>query len=264
MNEFDNEKYRTRKALKTLYQRIQNEIRGIIIYSIKKKGLNYAYQAVPREIMLRLFDEYNLNLKYLEKFVDMNYLMSIKPMESNHKTFGQLYTLTIECDKIITLLQEDISDMNISQKFINQLNSLKEDIENENIPDYGIQKNLEKSIELFEKGDVVSSALFASRVISYTINQFRIDEDLIKENLIKKNKDSKIKLIIKDCIAKSLIDKDNKSYVNNLLQYIHLARNRLTHDVLFFPEASECLGILSNSIELVKLKIKFDEKLQSE
>lgn len=255
-------KKKTKKALKSLYQRIQKETEGLIKHCIVSKSkIEYAHQAAPWEIMIRLLNEYNLNLQFVKETLNVNFLIKIQPSNDTRNMFGQLFTLLIECEKVIQILEEEKKDGEIPLKCVNQLKSLKDDIEKENIIDFGIKKNIEKSIDLFERGEIICSALFASRVISYTIDQFNIDNALIEENNAKKNRESYINLIIKDCIAKGLIDKHNRNYINNLLQYIKLARNKLTHNVLIFPEAAECLGILSNSIELIKLKNKFDEYL---
>ena len=139
------------------------------------------------------------------------------------------------------------------------MDSLKEDFEKISISDLGIIKNIEKSIELFESGDTLCSALFASRVVSYTIDKFNIEEELIRENEKRKNIKSFIELIVEDCINKGIIDKEKKKYQSNFLLYIKLARNLLMHELLFFPEVAESLGILSNSINLLKLKKKFDQ-----
>ncbi|MFX1366962.1 MAG: hypothetical protein ACFFCE_04375 [Promethearchaeota archaeon] len=255
-------KKKKKKALRSLYQRIQREAENVINQCLASSSkIKYAQQAAPREIMIRLLDEYNINLKFVEEATECNFLFKIQPSNDTWDMFGQLYRLVTECEKIVHILEEEKTDKGITQKFINQLKSLKDDIEKENIIDYAIKKNLEKSIDLFERGEIICSALFSSRVISYTIDQFTIDKKLIEENDAKKKKENFINLIIKDCINKGLIAKDNKNYINNLLQFIKLARNKLTHNVLFFPEAAECLGILSNSIELIKLKNKFDDYL---
>lgn len=185
--------------------------------------------------------------------------MSISYSGESYKDFGILFTLIAECEKIVYILEGEKKQENIPVKLINKLNSLKDEFNKLNITNLGIIKNIEKSIDLFERGETLCSALFASRVISYTIDKFDIDEELIKENETRKNKKSFIELIIEECIKKGIIDKDKKEYQSNFLLYIKLARNLLMHNLLFFPEVAESLGILSSSINLLKLKKKFDQ-----
>ena len=163
-----------------------------------------------------------------------------------------MYKRQAECDKIIGLLQED-EKKELTPQIKNKLSSLREQLEELQISDLGIVKNIEISIEMYEKGNILCSALFASRVISYTIDQFEIDKELIEENEKKKNKKSFIELITIDCINKGIIEKNEKKYQSNFLSYIKLARNLLTHELLFFPTVAESLGILSNSIKLLDL-----------
>ena len=260
---FDKKK---KKALRMLYLRIQREIRNLInIATIKSTSISpliKPHQEVSIKVMRRLLDEYNLNLKYVGQFTDVNFLIKIDPYNYSEDMFGQLYRIIAECEKIISLLEEDrIREVH---KYENQLNSLKNEIVKLNSIDFGIKKNIMKSINLFERGELICSTFFASRVISYIISQFNINEQLLDENKKKKKKESRISIFIKDCISKGLIDKSNQQYINNLLQYIQLGRNMLTHNILFFPESAECLGILSNTIELIKLRNKFEEYLQKE
>jgi len=253
-----------KKALKMLYLRIQREIRNLIqIATIKSASMPLIdpHQEISNKVMRGLLDEYNSNLKYVGEFIDNNFLIKIDPLNYSEDMFAQLYRIISECEKVISLLEED--KVREVHKYENQLNSLKNEIKKLNLIDLGIKKNIMESINLFERGEIICSTFFASRVISYTISQFNIDEQIIDENEKKKKKESRISIIIKDCISKGLIDKGNKQYINNLFQYITLGRNMLTHDILFFPESAECLGILSNTIELIKLKSKFDEYLQN-
>ncbi|MFX1317269.1 MAG: hypothetical protein ACFE9T_15510 [Promethearchaeota archaeon] len=253
-----------KKALRSFYQKIQQETKNLINQAIlKSTALSHLiepHQQAPFKVMSRLVDEYNLNLAYVREIIDVNFLIKIEPYKfDSGDMYGQLYRLITECEKIISLLEED--RVREVQQYINQLKSLEDEIEKLDRIEFGIKKNIIKSVDLFERGEIICSTFFASRIISYLIAQFDIDEKLIKENNAKKSKESRVSLIIKDCIAKGLINKENKQYINNLLQYINLARNKLIHEILFFPEAAECLGILSNTIELIKLKDKFDEYL---
>jgi len=72
---------------------------------------------------------------------------------------------------------------------------------------------------------------------------------------------SKRKIIDLDCINKGIIEKNEKKYQSNFLSYIKLARNLLTHELLFFPNDAESLGILSNSIKLLDLYKNHSELL---
>ncbi len=162
---------------------------------------------------------------------------------------------------IILLEEEEEKKEEITPQINNKLSSLREQLKDFQISDLGIVKNTKISIEMFEKGNILCSALFASRVISYTLDQFDIDKELIEENQKKKNQKSFIELITIDCINKAIIEKNEKKYQNNFLSYIKLARNLLTHDLLFFPNDAEALGILSKSIILLDLFKRHNEQL---
>ncbi len=262
MNDAKQKKKQEKKGFQALYKSIKKQSEKVLEQTIKKSGIKFAYQEVRGDILDSLFGTFNKNLSSVNKLLDNpreNILSSISYSGEPFNDFGKLYTVIAECEKIIYLLEEEKKQKTIPYKLKNRLDSLKEDFKKIGIFDLGIIKNIEKSIELFESGDTLCSVLFASRVISYTIDKFDIDEELIKENEIRKNKKGFIELIVEECIKKGIIDKDKKEYQSNFLLYIKLARNLLIHKLLFFPEAAECLGILSNSINLLKLKKKFDQ-----
>lgn len=262
MNDAKQKKKQEKKGFQALYKSIKKQSEKVLEQSIKESGIKFAYQEVRADVLSSLFGTFNKNLSLVNKLLDNpkeHILRSISYSGESYNDFGKLYTVIAESEKIINLLEEEKEHEIIPDKLKNRLDSLKEDFEKISISDLGIIKNIEKSIELFESGDTLCSALFASRVVSYTIDKFNIEEELIRENEKRKNKKSFIELIVEDCINKGIIDKEKKKYQSNFLLYIKLARNLLMHELLFFPEVAESLGILSNSINLLKLKKKFDQ-----
>ena len=266
MNDIKGKEKQEKRGLQALYKSIKMQSENILKQTIQKSGLKFAYQEVKAGVLSNLFNTFNKNLTLVNQLLDNvgeHTLRSIIYSGESYHDFGILYTIIAECEKIINLLEEGKDQERIPDKLKNKLDSLKEDLEKIDISNLAINKNIEKSIDLFERGEILCSALFASRVISYSIDKFDIDEDLIKENDKRKKKKSFIELIVEDCINKGIIDKDKKDYQSNFLTYIKIARNLLIHELLFLPDAAESLGILSNSIKLLKLKKKFDEKLQN-
>jgi len=213
-----------------------------------------------------IIKSFNDNLKYLVNILDKSQFEIIKQISFRNSydeqkfNYGQLIPLIAECEKIIGLLEVE-ETKEITPQIKNKLSSLREQLETIEIPDLGINKNIEISIEMFENGNILCSVLFASRVISYTLDQFKINKKLIEENENIKSQKSYIELITLDCINKGIIKKNEKKYQSNFLSFIKLARNLLTHNLLFFPDVAESLGILSNSITLLDLYKSHNELL---
>ena len=261
---------KSKKALKALYSSIRENAYGVLGAASKSvRSFEDAYLAVTSEVSCGIIKSFNENLKFLRYILDKNHFEFIKEVSfidsSSEKKFnyGQLLPLIAECEKILGLLEEEEKPKEITPQIKNDLSSLREQLEDLQITDLGIIKNIEISIEMFEKGNILCSVLFASRVISYTLEQFKIDKELIEENenKNKKSKKSYIELISIDCINKGIIEKNEKKYQSNFLLYIKLARNLLTHELLFFPNAAESLAILSNSIKLLDLYKSHNELL---
>ena len=256
----------SKKALRALYSSIKRNTYEVLSAASKSvRSFGNAYQAVPSSVSCGIIKSFNENLKFLEYILDKKHFEFIKEISfkdseyENKFNYGQLIPLIAECDKILGLLEEEKKE--ITPQIKNKLSSLREQLEDLQILDLGIVKNIEISIEMFEKGNILCSVLFASRVISYTLDQFKIDKELIEENEEKKNKKSYIELISIDCINKGIIKKNEKKYQSNFLSFIKLARNLLTHELLFFPDDAEALGILSNSIKLLDLYKSHNELL---
>ncbi|KKN20926.1 hypothetical protein LCGC14_0930590 [marine sediment metagenome] len=264
MTDNDNKKeIKSKKAMKALYSSIRESAHAVLGAASKSStSFEYAYQKVQSEVSQSIIKSFNENLNFLEYVLDTNNFEFIREIPSNNYqkfNYAQLLPLIAECEKILGLLEEEPRE--ITSQFKNKLSSLREQLEELQIPDLGIIKNMELSIEMFEKGNIFCSVLLASRVISYTINQFLIEKELVKENKNKKSKKSYIELISIDCINKGIIKKNEKQYQSNFLSYIKLARNLLTHELLFFPNNAESLGILSNSITLLDLYKRHNELL---
>ena len=268
-NNENKKELKSKKALKALYSSIKGNTLAVLNSANKSvRSFENAYQAVTSDVSCGIIKTFNENLKFLEYILDKNHFKFIKEIsfkDSQHENnfnYGQLIPLIAECEKILGLLEEE-KPKEITPQIKNDLSSLREQLEDLQITDLGIIKNIEISIEMFEKGNILCSVLFASRVISYTLDQFKIDKELIEENenKNKKSKKSYIELISIDCINKGIIEKNEKKYQSNFLLYIKLARNLLTHELLFFPNVAESLAILSNSINLLDLYKSHNELL---
>lgn len=266
MTDNENKKeLKSKKALKALYSSIKiNTFAVLNVANSSSTSFENASLSITSDVYRGIIKSYNENLKFLEYILDKNHFDFIKEISfidsSSEFNYGQLIPLIAECEKILGLLEEE-KPKEITPQIKNDLSSLREQLEDLQITDLGIIKNIEISIAMFEKGNILCSVLFASRVISYTLDQFKIDKELIEENENKKSKKSYIELISIDCINKGIIEKNEKKYQSNFLSYIKLARNLLTHELLFFPNVADSLGILSNSIKLLDLYKSHNELL---
>ena len=135
--------------------------------------------------------------------------------EEKYPNLGILYSLQSECKKIIAFL--DVRDENvIPTKEIDRLNKLKNEFDQIGVSDFHLIKNVNYSIELYEKGEPVASALVASRVVSAIITQFLSTMELkqaveLNNNQSGKNKKTKEELIIRTCVEKRIIKNDDNS-----------------------------------------------------
>jgi len=268
INKENKKEFRSKKALKALYSSIQKNTYGVLAAASKSvRSFENAYQAVTSDVSCGIIKNFNDNLVLLGNVLDKEHYGFIKGISFKDKqyedkfNYGQLIPLITECEKIIKLLEEEEKPKEITPQIKTKLGALREQLEDLQILDLGITKNIEISIEMFEKGNILCSALFASRVISYTLDQFKIDKELIEENENKNSKKSYIELISIDCINKGIIEKNEKKYQSSFLSNIKLARNLLTHELLFFPNEADSLSILSNSIKLLDLYKSHNELL---
>ena len=256
-----------KKALKVSFISIKKSSQGLINNAIRHLGtVERASESIPTGVSCSIIKAFNESIKGLADVLSQDQIDVIRkiPFETHYSeqafNYGQLLNLAAECEKVISFLEDD-SDKSKKYPFKikNKLSSLRDQIELLEISDLSLKKNVEMSLDLFEEGKTFCSALFASRVISYTIDQIKIEKSLIEENESLKHKQNMVELIITDFVNKGLIKKNEKKYQSNLLMYVKLARNQLLHNLDFVPDDAESLGLLSNSIKLLGLKNKYDE-----
>ena len=177
---------KSKKALNALYSSIKGNTLVVLDSANKSvRSFEDAYLAVTSDVSCGIIKNFNENLAFLEYVLVKRHFEFIKkipfrdsPAEKEFN-YGQLIPLIAECEKILRLLEEE-EIKEITPKIKNKLSSLREQLEDLQIQDLGIVKNIEISIDMFEKGNILCSALFASRVISYTLDQFDIDNELIE------------------------------------------------------------------------------------
>jgi len=127
----------------------------------------------------------------------------------------------------------------------NKLEDLKEKIDKLEISDPDIIRNLNEAIKEIEHGHYLASGLISARIIDFIINQFEgksIDEKV--ENIVKMK----------------LIDRNRKDEIKNLKYAAKLARNYVSHNIRRYPDISDAIVLLGNSITLVKIYEEYKRK----
>jgi hypothetical protein len=166
---------------------------------------------------------------------------SLKDMElytiESKGLITSLNELIIECNVIIGSLKGEISGLSSNQ--LDKLGHLKNEISDvcKNL-DINFEKNLNKSIELSEKGHFLGSALITSRVVDYILNKIK------GENINQK---------IKTLIDSGAIKKDDDKTKEQIIKANKKSRNYLNHRIDTFAEPSDALSLLGDCVTLLKI-----------
>lgn len=253
-----------KKGLSAYFRSMRNEIENKIRHDAE---IEKSYGLAPN------IDSDFINLtvsKFNEKIISVNQinehenLPKFKEYEKSSypsNSYAILQNIKNDCEMIISLFSED--DNVVLDIDINNLNSLREEFGNLGILDLHIQKNIEYAIKLFEKGESFASAIVTSRIMDVVINQIAIPDEIKKQNdQKKKNKKSKVELKIEYLTKLGIINEKEKEMKLNLMKYLKLARNFLTHDLSFYPTNADALGILSNCIQIIDLRQKYDNIIE--
>ncbi len=137
-------------------------------------------------------------------------------------------------------------------KKLDCLDSLKKQL-SELHPDEKTEKNLEIAIELAERNFFLASSLVTTRVIAYIIAQINVPEIIKASNEKRKKPLSYIDLIIHLLRKQGIIPENRANDIPNLVKYGKGARVWVSHDISYFPSASECLSQLGSCFLLLSL-----------
>lgn len=150
---------------------------------------------------------------------------------------GVLRQIETECDRVIGGLESKLSP--VSSKEMDKLNNYRSEIDDLTSDlEPRFLKNINSAIDVFEKGHYLASALISSRVIVYLIDKIPGDDDEGKAEFLK---------------DKEIVErKDEKSFV---MKANRRARNFFSHDIKTFPDSSDALSLLGDSVTLLKIYI---------
>lgn len=148
---------------------------------------------------------------------------------------GLLRRISIECDGVVGFLSAYI--VPLSPQDVDKLHKLRAELSDVTVeldPEY--ERNLIEAINEQEKGHCLASALITSRVINYVLDQ-------IKGGDI----EAKVKFLQDQSIVQR---EDEKAFI---MKACKKARNVFSHDIKFFADPSDSLGLLGDCVKLLRL-----------
>lgn len=190
---------------------------------------------------MKIIGEYNLQYQKVNALgFDLQPVFSDlgRAKDAYGEAVGSLRLVIARCNSVTRFLRNTISP--ISSEQADKLQSLRKELGSFSIdiPEIELSiKNLTEAVDEFESGHFLASALIASRVVAYTLSKIK-----------GKNDDEKIRSLI-DCGA---IPKDRKDIHTSLIKTSRRARNYLSHSIYIFPEPSDSLSSLGDSIGLLR------------
>ena len=151
-NNENKKELKSKKALKALYSSILESTLAVLGAASKSStSFEYAYKAITSDVSCGIIKSFNKNLKFLESILDKNHFELIKKIsfrdtyDEEKFNYGQLIPLIAECKKILGLLEEE-KPKEITPQIKDKLDSLREQLDDLQISDLGIKKNIEISI----------------------------------------------------------------------------------------------------------------------
>ena len=205
--------------------------------------------------LLRSYENARINIESIRTSIDFSLDMMIIPEKSfdQAETEGILYLIKTQCEKALGVLKSKIS-VKLTEKQKDQLNFIRKEIKEIDL-DLKYNKNIELTITHLEKGDYLASALITSRIIVYLFDQIPKDNS--------ENSKEKIKSKIKYLISRGIIDKKQKDQKERIFKYVNSARNYLVHELSYFPEFSDCVTLLGDCVNILKILKKVENLKES-
>jgi len=192
-----------------------------------------------------LVDEYNDSISEVRKIVEISFTsVDIATTRANAK--GVLRQIETQCEKAIRGLRSHLSPISAEeQDRLSKYRSEIEDLASE--LDKKFVKNMNKTIDVFEEGHYLASTLISSRMVTYLIDRIPGEDDEEKADFLEK----------KGMIEES----DEESF---LIKVKRQARNYFSHDIKAYPDSSDALSLLGDSVKLLKLYIDLKEEISDE
>lgn len=149
--------------------------------------------------------------------------------------------MSVECMKGTEYLEAEISA--IPARDLDKLKSLREDLKAilQDLPDPDLEKNVVQAIDEYEKGCFLGSALIFGRVVTFVVAKIP-GADV----------DEKIRYLRE----KQIIGKEEKDVEQHMIKGNKKSRDVLSHDLRNYPDSSEALSMLTESVILLKVLSK--------
>jgi len=190
---------------------------------------------------IMLLDEYNQSRIEVDKVVKFSIPYFSRP-NTLSEAKGVLRQVSVECDEVIGVLRSLI--IPVSPEDADKLNKLRAEIAEVTIKlDPAYEKNLNQAINEYEKGDYLASALITARVIIYILSQIegKTDEEKIR--------------FLQD---RNIIKKDREDMREFIIKASKKARHFFSHDIKIFADPSDAIGMLGDSVKLLKIWAKLE------
>jgi len=223
--------------------------RRTLIRTINPSGIFEIRGILEQKIIeaKRIIDEYNSHYYRAANVLNIG-LQPVTIVESSEGAIlGSLRQTIVRCDSVVGFVRDTISP--ISPQEADRLQSLRGQLGriSADIPEIdSITKNIEEAVREYEKGHFLASTLVISRVIVYILSRLEGKTD-----------DERIRLLV----SSGVIPKDREDIHTFILKTCRKARNYLSHDIRVFPDSSDSLSLLGDSVTLLNYFILYTKSL---
>jgi hypothetical protein len=178
--------------------------------------------------------------------VDLWDLAEIYPVKNVDALSAEnmLRHIEIQCDKGAEALADII--ISIPKEELDKLDSLRKELRelSYSLTDVNYETNFVQAIDECEKRHWLASALISSRVIAHAL-----------DNLPGDNMENKVKSLEE----KNILDKKGKDVGEFILKASKKARNYFSHDIKAFPDPSDAISLLGDTIAILRIIVKLEE-----
>ncbi len=170
----------------------------------------------------------------------------ITPKKKKLTSEGICRKMIIDCDTIITTIENIISSLSIKQKSV--LEPLQKDINElcKNL-DTDFEMNLNKAIKNLNDGDSLGSSLIIARILDYMLSQLASNKDISGNSITEK---------MKTLADNNIIDADIEIVTNLIIKAQKKVRNALDHTISYSPDSSEAISLLGDCVSVMKIYTK--------
>lgn len=213
------------------------EVNGLIeqFKSIKKHIQNRTFD--HSDTIIEKFNEAAYNFNSIKEKYKINSIILFEYGVSRYDE-STLIKISIDCDKVLGVLET--LNTSLPKEELDKLTSLREELIDisEHLPEINFEKNMSEAIKEYENKHYLASALISSRVIVGTLEKIpgKTDEDRIK--------------FLQE---KGFIKEKELDSKKSLTKAIREARNMFSHNVSIFPNPSDTITLLGDSVKLLNI-----------